>query len=505
MLNATIEKLLVYASARLDLNPKDLEYKRNELLALLGATHPYLGPINVSEIKNLKVPDNLVKELEVGIKAAKLCPDDQVEQLITDVMGKLTPLPSQVHAKFNEIYRKNRRKATDYLYHLSIYNNYIQKTKIDENIHWMAPFPDGKDLEITINLAKPEKDNKQIAQALKEKEELADKYPQCVLCKENVGFAGNHFQAPRQNLRVIPLKLDDENWFVQYSPFVYYDRHCIVIDEIHEPMAISRRNISKLLAFTDQFPHFFVGSNSDLPIVGGSILNHVHFQGGAHVLPMMKAKPAFNIRSRRFHFVNFAYLDWYNSTLLLKSNYKNRILEAADYILKTWREYSDESVDILAQTAQGQHNTLTVIARKLGSTYHLYLIFRNNRCSKKYPEGIFHAHPEHHAIKKEGIGLIEAMGLFILPARLKRQLGMIEEIFSTGADVDQALKAHPDLKPFAPLLNKLKEAPADSNYRELIKTHVNETCRDILVNTAVFKDDEQGIAARDRFLKELKL
>lgn len=504
MLNATIEKLLVYASARLDLHPRDIEYKRNELLALLDETHPYLGPINVSEIKNLKVPDNLILELEEGIKSKKLCPEEKVESLITDVMGRLTPLPTQVYDKFYEIYRKDKVKATDYLYHLSVFNNYIQKTKIDENLHWIAKFPKN-DLEITINLAKPEKDNKQIAKLVGKKDDVTEKYPQCVLCKENVGFAGHLTHPARQNLRVIPLKLDDENWFLQFSPFVYYDKHCIVIDEVHEPMAISRRNISKLLAFVDQFPHYFVGSNSDLPIVGGSILNHEHFQGGAHILPMMKAKPLFALRPRHFHLVNVYYLDWYNSTLLLKSNYKHRLLDVADHILKTWRDYSDESVGIIAKSEAGQHNTLTVIARKVGKTYHLYIIFRNNRCSEMYPDGIFHAHPEHHAIKKEGIGLIEAMGLFILPARLKRQLTTINEIFSTGANLEKALQEHPDLEVFAPLITTLKAAPKESDYQHLIKNFVNETCRDILVNTAVFKDDEAGIAARDRFLKELKL
>ncbi|MGD9813637.1 MAG: galactose-1-phosphate uridylyltransferase [Bacilli bacterium] len=504
MLNATIEKLLVYAKTRLDLNPKDIDYKRNELLALLNQTAPYKEAINVSEIKSLKVPDTLIEELRVGIIAEGFLMGEDIDYLITDVMGRLSPLPSQVDAKFFEIYHKNREKATDYLYNLSIYNNYIQKSKVEQNMQWVAHFPTN-DIEITINLAKPEKDNKAIAALIKKDNGAESKYPQCVLCKENVGFRGNSYNPARQNLRTIPLHLDNENWFLQYSPYVYYDKHCIVIDEVHAPMVVSSRNIAKQLAFVDQFPHFFIGTNSDLPIVGGSILNHEHFQGGAYVLPMMKAKSAFNIRTRHFHQVNISYLDWYNSVLLLKSNNKKRLLEAASHILTSWREYSDESVDILASSKSGQHNTITVIARKISSTYHLYMVLRNNRCSKAYPEGIFHAHPEHHAIKKEGIGLIEAMGLFILPARLKRQLAEIEDIFTNDINIAMALDKQPDLKIFDKLISELQTFPRGSDFHQLIENFVNETCRDILINTAVFKDDDQGQAARDRFIKGLKL
>lgn len=282
---AIIEKLIVYSQAHLGLKDNDVTYVRNLLLNKLNEKEPFLGEINLSEIRGYKVPDKLIDELKEVILKKKIVEESDVDRYIVDIFGLITPLPSAVIDTFQTLYQKDKVKATDYLYDLQIKNNYIQKTQVEKNLYWLAKF-EKNFLEITVNLSKPEKDNKDIAKLVK-----AEKtgYPACVLCKENLGFAGNDSHPARQNIRTIPLKLDGEPWFLQYSPYVYYDRHCIVIDETHEPMAVNLKNIKKLMAFVDQYPHFFIGSNSDLPIVGGSILNHEHFQGGAHRLPLMYA------------------------------------------------------------------------------------------------------------------------------------------------------------------------------------------------------------------------
>lgn len=501
MLNETIEKLLVYANAHLGLDEEDITYTRNVILELCHADRPFLGEMNISELRGLKVPDQLILELRTNLISENIKSEDEVDNFIIRLMGILTPRPSEVSAKFRQLYKASRSKATDYLYDLQVKNNYIQKTAVEQNIHWVSKF-DKNNIEITINLSKPEKDNKDIAK-LKEIP-VGEKYPACLLCQENVGYAGNSNHPARGNLRIIPLKLDQEQWFLQYSPYVYYDRHCIVFELVHEPMTISRRTVGKLLAFVDQFPHFFIGSNSDLPIVGGSILDHEHFQGGQYEFPLMKAKDLYTVRSRN-PLVKVSVLDWYNSTFHLVSVNKGALLDAAMKIVEGWKGYENKELDIIPKTGEVMHSTVTPIVRKVGRYYHMYIILRNNRTNEQYPDGIFHAHPKHHAIKKEGIGLIEAMGRFILPARLKRQLHIIQALYDNKLDRAKLLEEQTDLAIFTDLYETLDRLPDGTNYDHAITEYVNITCREILEATGVFKTDEMGKAAFKQFAESLKL
>ncbi len=505
MLAILVEKLIHYAQMHLSLDEQDVLYTRNLLLFRLKLDKPYKGIINVSEIRAMKTPDTLLDEMRDEIKRLNLTEEWRIEGLLTDVMGLLTPTPTLVTDKFKKIYKKDKKAATDYLLDIGVASNYIQKSKIEQNVKWESTFDD-KRLEITINLAKPEKDNKQIAEELKNTNVSDDPYPSCAICKENVGFGGNFKIPPRQNLRVIPLKLDGENWFIQYSPYMYYDRHCIVVFDEHLPMKISPRTFSKLLTFTDQFPHFFIGSNADLPIVGGSILSHEHFQGGSPVMPMFETGVRKHLKARYDKRVEIGVLDWFTSVVLIKSRHKKLVLDYASKITEKWLSYQNEALDIIAYTNEERHNTVTPIVRKVKDTYYFYLILRNNRTDETYPDGIFHAHPEYHNIKKEGIGLIEQMGIFILPARLKRQLSLVEQALETNVDIEKFLQEHEDLVIHRGLIEDLSGLTSEKkiHYDKEVRNYVSDVCRNVLINTAVFKDDEKGQDAFYEFLKSIK-
>lgn len=498
---AIIEKLIFYSQAHLGLKDTDVTYVRNLLLNKLNAPFPFYGEINLSEIRGYKVPDALIDELRAYLLKSKIVNETAIERYIVDILGMLTPIPSAVIAHFEMLYKKDKVKATDYLYDLQIKNNYIQKTQVEKNLYWLAKF-EKNFLEITVNLSKPEKDNKEIAKLLKVEK---TGYPACLLCKENIGFAGNDHHPARQNIRTIPLKLDGESWFLQYSPYVYYDRHCIVIDDIHEPMAINLKVMKKLISFVDLFPHFFIGSNSDLPIVGGSILNHEHFQGGAHRMPLMHAGCRTRVTTRKHYDVRVDILEWYNSAVLFRSRNRKSLLLAVDKLMTSWRTYENEALDILPCTGETQHSTVTPIVEKKNGVYHAYIILRNNRTNETYPDGIFHAHKEHHPIKKEGIGLIEAMGLFILPARLKRQIATINQVLINQLEEPTIVEKYPDLADFMPLIQQVKSNGEKVDYEDSIKQYINETCRQILENVAVFKNDATGQAAFSAFMRSVDL
>lgn len=323
MVEILVEKLLAYAELKLALNSEDINYYRNVLLNKFGLKKPYKGVINVSEIQSMNNPQMLIDEMQHLIETkglpAHLSFADP-EEVIIDVLGMMTPIPSVVSQRFAEIHKKDSNKAIKYLYDLSIANNYIQEAKVAENIRWRAELSD-KYFEMTINLAKPEIDNKETAKLLKEKQD--DKYPSCPLCLENVGFGGNESTPPRQNLRAVPLTLDKEEWYLQFSPFVYYKDHIIVISKDHNPMTITPRIFSKLVAFVDQFPDLFIGSNSDIPIVGGSILNHEHFQGGAKVMPMFSAKDRFVLKHKHDRKLKISILEWDSNVIKLESRTKS--------------------------------------------------------------------------------------------------------------------------------------------------------------------------------------
>lgn len=487
-----LAEALSYAESHLALEKSDETFFLNVLLGHYSLKEPFSGSVDDARIANLETPDEIVDAIMEYDVYVRLLSPSEAERDANWVMGLLSPRPSSVEKVFSYLDAISPRKATEYLYNLSVANYYIQKTKVDKNPHWEAVYPDGPSLEVSINLAKPEKNNKDIAKLVGA---AKSGYPACLLCKENVGFAGSPTHPSRENIRFVPLTLDGGRWYLQYSPYVYYDRHCIVFYEKHVPMAIDGHILRCLFDFVDQFPDFFIGSNSDLPIVGGSILNHEHFQGGLHEMPLLKAKV------RKFipvegRSTSLAVLDFYDTVLKVYGRNREEILSIAGQLSSRWRAYDDEKHLIRAKEGLVQHSTVTPIARKVGSTYEMYLILRNNRCNDQYPDGIFHVHSEYQYVKKEGIGLIEAAGLFILPARLIRQGKEAEVCASQGVDEEGSVKEYPDLAGFYPLIRDIRDNGTT------LEKHLDGVCRRILENVAVYKDNADGQAALETFVRE---
>ena len=503
-----IEKLLTYASAHLHLREEDEVYMRNVLLSAFGFAEPYEGEADVSAAVSADVPDALAEELKAFAVEKGLCTEDFAERYVADMFGLLSPLPSEVNRAFNEIKaEKGAQVACDYLYGLSIANGYVKKSAIAKNLKW--EYQDGKNcLEITVNLSKPEKNNKEIAKLLTVPQ--GKKYPLCALCKENEGYEGTATHPPRRNIRTVKMELGGERWFMQYSPYAYYDEHCIVINEEHTPMCVGERTPGKLLDFVDLLPNYFIGSNASLPIVGGSILNHEHFQGGLHLMPMHRAQIGKEYKSEEYPQLRIGILDWYNSAIQCEGTDRKAIESFAREVINSWKDFDCEECNIRSHTGETPHNTLSPICRKEGDKYLFTMILRNNRTNEEYPDGIFHVHPEYLNIKSEGIGLIEAMGLFILPPRLKRQLKEIEEIVSGKVGYDRAAlenKEH-DLHIHRQMIAKLLEAgPAkdEEEAHQRVESYVNHVCAGILDNTAVFKRDEKGRKGFEKFMSKLQL
>ena len=504
-----VEKLIRYAEKFLDLNKRDEVYFRNLLLREFKLDAPIEDAGDLSFIDTLDVPDVLVEEVEAYAIEKGIIEDWQGNLYSTYIFGLLSPLPSVVNAKFREI-KENEgvQQACDYLYNLSIKNNYVQKTAIGKNLKW--DYVDGdRCLEITINLSKPEKSNKEIAKLLSLPKSNA-KYPACLLCKENEGFMGTATHPARENIRTVSLTLGGEPWFVQYSPYAYYDEHLIAISESHTPMHIANDTIDKVLDFVDFFPNYMIGSNAALPIIGGSILNHEHFQGGGHLMPMHKAPVLKRYKAKGFSKVKVGVVDWYNSVIRLESKDRKQIGNLAKKIVNAWANFTDEKCFIFAETDGIKHNSLSPVMRKDGTNYICDMILRNNITTEEYPEGVYHAHPEYHNIKKEGIGLIEAMGLFILPGRLKKQLSMIAEILCGAMQYDPEELSKEDNYLFAHK-DMIKELLKDGKCADIktaeekVTNHVNEVCKNILFNTAVFKKDEDGVAGFERFLSAVDI
>ena len=497
-LNYIIEELIAYGKIHLGLNDLDAVYTRNLLLNRLNVESPLEEEPDVSFVKDLTVPDAILDELKEALneKGTK-----DTDLLIVEVMGLLTPMPSTVASRVEMLEKEKKGAGLDYLFDLEIKNNYIQKTAIDRNIYFKKEYEDNF-LEITINLSKPEKNNKDIAKLLKK--EAHTPYPKCLLCRENLGYKGRSDHPARGNIRIVPLKLRGEDWFLQYSPYAYFDHHAIIINNRHHNMTISDDTFFKLLDFVDRYPTFFVGSNADLPIVGGSILNHEHYQGGLHLLPVFYSKD--RKIYRKTESLKVSVLNWYNTVLRIEGKDLNEVGECCRKIFNAWKTYDDPSVDILSHTGDIRHSTITPIARKIGDAYSINLILRNNRCDERYPDGIFHAHPEHHHIKQEGIGLIEAMGLFILPPRLKRQMGYVEEILTSLDPIEVFYQKYSDLsiheRMIESLIGTCGRGISVSEAKAAINDYLADTCRDILCNTAVFKADEKGQRALDRFMEK---
>lgn len=498
MIKDTIEKLLAYAKYHFNLSDFDIVFKRNELLHEFNLDEPSNIRYDIEDFKDLDTPTPLIEELRKDIDGIK---DEEIER----VMSIISLNSNETIHKFNELKNENTREALSYLYDFQIKNNYIKKDDIKRNMKW--DFIDEYNyLEITINLSKPEKDNKDIA---KTKTLKSSSYPKCQLCLENLGFYGGNGKNARSNIRVIPMKLCNEDFFFQFSPYAYYDEHAIIIKNEHVPMNINQNTIMKELDFLDQIPEYFIGSNSDLPIVGGSILDHEHFQAGISIMPMMKSRDRYILKVPGIKDTKISYLDWYNSTFKLVSKNKKELIEVSELIIKKWKDYNDKDSDIISFDNHEPHSTVTPIARKVDGNYEIFIILRNNRCNEKYPEGIFHAHSKYHNIKKEGIGLIEAMGLFILPPRLKNELSLISNLLSDdNSSVREYILANPSLEKHLDFINRLvlkygrrlsKEASD-----EIVKIEVGKVCKRILKNTAVFKDNIDGQIALFNFFNRIQ-
>ena len=418
--------------------------------------------------------------------------------LDTRLMGVLTPRPSWVIDQFQRRAAQDRRAATDWYYRLSQDTDYIRRYRIARDVKWVAPTEYG-DLDITINLSKPEKDPRAIAAA---KAAPQSGYPKCQLCRENEGYAGRVNHPARQNHRVIPVTIDGGQWFLQYSPYVYYNEHCIVFNGRHVPMKIDRSAFRKLLDFVIQFPHYFVGSNADLPIVGGSILSHDHFQGGRYTFAMERAPVERAVSFPGFGDVEAGIVRWPMSVLRLRSGDDSRLVELADKILTAWRGYTDEAAFIFAETGGEPHNTITPIARMRDGKYELDLVLRNNITTDEHPMGVYHPHAELHHIKKENIGLIEVMGLAVLPARLKGELARLGEVLVSGGDpaADEELAKHAD---WAARLREKHTFTAE-NVTGILRGEVGQVFAQVLEHAGVYRCTPQGREAFLRFVDAVR-
>ena len=415
----------------------------------------------------------------------------------TRLMGALTPRPAQVIEKFRSLYAESPEKATDWYYEFSQDTNYIRRDRIAKDVQWKTATEYGE-LDITINLSKPEKDPRAIAAA---RNLPASNYPRCQLCAENEGYAGRVNHPARQNHRIVPITINNSPWFLQYSPYVYYNEHCIVLNSVHTPMKIDEPCFRKLLDFVRQFPHYFVGSNADLPIVGGSILAHDHFQGGRYTFAMEKAPVELPVKIRGFEDVEAGIVKWPMSVLRIRSAEPERLIRLATRALELWRGWTDEEAFIFAETEGEPHNTITPIARRRGSDYELDLVLRNNITTEEHPLGVYHPHAELHHIKKENIGLIEVMGLAVLPARLKTELAAVAEGLLRGADLraDELTAAHADwAEGFARNYELTPE-----NALDVVRHETGLVFAKVLEHAGVYKRTEAGRAAFLRFIEAL--
>ena len=412
----------------------------------------------------------------------------------TKLMGRLTPLPREVREKFRAAYAVSPERATDYYYRLSQDTDYIRRYRIEKDMRWQFPSEYGE-LDITINLSKPEKDPRAIAAA---KNAPQSSYPKCQLCAENEGYRGRMNHPARQNHRIVPITIAGAQWFFQYSPYVYYNEHCIVFNREHVPMAINRAAFEKLLDFVTVMPHYFVGSNADLPIVGGSILSHEHFQGGRYTFAMERAEIERPVVFRGFEEIHAGIVKWPMSVIRLRGAEPGRLAELADRILQTWRGYSDPAAFIFAETEGTPHNTITPIARRRGTDYELDLVLRNNIPTPEHPLGYFHPHSEKHHIKKENIGLIEVMGLAVLPSRLKSELLALKDQILAGAD----LRADPVLEKHADWVDQLKKQYTftQENTMEILMRETGRVFSEVLEDAGVYQRTPEGRQAFERFV-----
>jgi UDPglucose--hexose-1-phosphate uridylyltransferase len=498
MINYEINRLVNFAMQQKLITEEDKIYSTNMILGTLKLNE--FDPEDVNE--TLETPTPILENILDYAANQNLIENTVTERDLFDtlIMNCVMPRPSEVISKFNELYKDSKEKATEYYYNLSIASNYIRKERIDNNIVWKSTTEYG-DLDITINLSKPEKDPRDIAKAKLIK---SSSYPKCLLCKENEGFYGHINHPARQTHRIVPLDFTQgQKYFLQYSPYTYYNEHCIIFNDQHIPMKINKDTFRNLLIFTDILPHYFAGSNADLPIVGGSILSHDHYQGGHYTFAMAEAPIEKIYTVSGYEDVEIGRVKWPMSVVRLSGNNKDMLLDLADHILTSWRKYSDESVNILSHTGDEPHNTITPIARKKNGKYEFDLVLRNNRTSTEHPLGIFHPHNEVHHIKKENIGLIEVMGLAVLPARLKEELNILKDcLINKVTDVsdNETVAIHADWYKY--LLEKHSNISKENAY-DILQEEVGFKFLEVLCHAGVFKRNETGLAAFDKFINTL--
>lgn len=496
MINTYIAALAAYGLKTGLITADDRIFAINSILAALGLDD-YEEPENI--------PDMELEEILKGLLdfacSKNIIPDSIAYRDLFDtkLMACLTPRPSEVIAKFKADYAVSPVTATDNYYKLSRDTDYIRRYRIAKDIKWKTETEYGE-LDITINLSKPEKDPKAIAAAKNAKQ---SGYPKCLLCPENVGYAGRLNHPARQNHRIIPVDICGEPWGFQYSPYVYYNEHCILFNTKHTPMVIDKKAFEKLFDFVSKFPHYFIGSNADLPIVGGSILSHEHFQGGNYNFAMAKANIEKEYKIKGFEDVTVGRVKWPMSVIRLRSADTGRLVELADIILTKWRGYTDEAAFIFAETDGEPHNTITPIARRNGDMYELDLVLRNNITTEEHPLGVYHPHAELHHIKKENIGLIEVMGLAVLPARLKNEMQQLADVLVTkgvsAVRSDPVLEKHAD---WAEEFCSRRTVNAD-NVHEVIRDEIGKVFAKVLEHAGVYKRTPEGEATFDRFVEYL--
>lgn len=496
MLDFYIKQLVDYGVSSGLIPENEGVYSTNLLLEIYGKDN-FSDP-DISET-SLPLDEILNNLLDIAVDEGLI--EDSVtyrDLFDTKLMNCITPRPSQLQNRFWFLYETSPREATDFYYDFSQNTNYIRRDRIAKDLKWKVPSEYG-DIDITINLSKPEKDPKLIAAA---KNAPSSGYPKCLLCRENEGYAGNINHPARQNHRIIPLRLGDSDWNMQYSPYVYYNEHCIVFNNRHTPMKIDASTFVKLFDFVKIFPHYFIGSNADLPIVGGSILSHDHFQGGHYTFAMAKAKSVFSFEVPEFNNVSCEVLKWPLSVIRLKSDSTEDIVRLASHILDKWRNYTDEDAFIFANTDGEPHNTITPIARFRDGMYELDLALRNNITTPEHPLGVYHPHEKLHHIKKENIGLIEVMGLAVLPSRLKNEMNLLAEYIIEGKDIS----GNEDIAKHADWANEILSTRHDitsENVIEVLETEIGKVFVKVLEDAGVYKCTPEGLESFKKFIDTL--
>ena len=496
MINETVSKLVQYGVSTGLVANEDKIYVTNQILEALGLSEFEELEVDAKEIDL----ESILKEITDYAVEQGMIEDSVVYRDLFDtmIMGKMIPLPSTVISKFKELYKEGPKLATDYFYKFSQDTDYIRRYRIKKDQKWITNTEYGE-MEITINLSKPEKDPKAIAAAKTAKQ---SGYPKCLLCKENEGYAGGINHPARQNHRIIPIVIDNKNWGFQYSPYVYYNEHCIVFNGEHVPMKIEEATFAKLLDFVTQFPPYFVGSNADLPIVGGSSFSPDHFQGGNHEFAMAKAPIVKEYTLPGFEDVHAGIVKWPMSVIRLQNKNRERLIKCAAHILEVWRGYTDEAAFVFAETDGEPHNTITPIARMKNGMYELDLVLRNNITTAEHPLGVYHPHAKLHHIKKENIGLIEVMGLAVLPARLKKEMECLAKAILDGADIrgDEMLEKHAD---WAEEFLKKHDIITEENIMDIIHEEIGQVFSQVLEDAGVYKQTEEGQKAFERFIMSL--